>query len=95
MDAMEITWQALWFADWSQTRQIAKAPESYFERNKILGAHPSTGNVDAYFAVGAVAHYAITQALPPRWRETWQAVTIVYQAGTVVQNYQIGLQVKF
>jgi hypothetical protein len=95
MDNAEIAWQALWAADWLQTRQIAKAPDVYFERNKFLGEHPTPSAVNAYFAFGAIGHYAISQALPPRWRETWQAVTIVYQAGTVVQNYSIGLEVKF
>jgi len=95
MDTLEITWQTLWAADYLQTRQIAKAPDSYYEKNKFLGEHPSVGKVNVYFAASAAAHYMVSQALPPRWRETWQMVTIVYEVDAVVQNYKIGLGFSF
>ena len=54
--------------DWMQTRQIAQNPDKYRELNPILGEHPSTGEVDVYFAAAIAAHTGIAMALPPDYR---------------------------
>jgi dimethylglycine dehydrogenase len=41
-------------ADYLQTLEISRNPDKYYERNPILGNHPSQGEVTAYF-VGAYA----------------------------------------
>lgn len=41
---------ALTTVDWLQTVYIARHPARYFERNPILGMHPSVRQVNAYFA---------------------------------------------
>jgi hypothetical protein len=40
-------------ADWSQTRWIADHP-GFTEMNPYLGAHPSIGRVNVYFALALV-----------------------------------------
>lgn len=84
---------ALMTVDWAQTRKIAKNPDRYSENNPILGSHPSTGEVDAYFLTCAVAHTAVAMALPPKYREWWQYVFIGVEAVAVGHNMSIGLGV--
>jgi hypothetical protein len=81
--------------DWLQTREIAKNPEKYYEMNPILGSHPSTKEVDAYFAACALAHTGVAMALPPKWREPWQYLWIGLEAATVAHNYNIGIKIDF
>lgn len=95
----DTAWQAgyivLHVIDWGQTRNIAKKPDAYDERNLFLGGDPSIRRVDTYFAVTALVHTAIGYALPPDWRRGWQMVTIGFQAGVVGYNYSIGLKMDF
>jgi hypothetical protein len=81
--------------DWMQTRKIANNPDEYHENNPILGSHPSTGKVDAYFAASIAAHTAIAMALPPEYRKWFQYVSIGVEAGVVASNFSIGLGVGF
>lgn len=81
--------------DWAQTRKIAQNPDKYSEMNPVLGSHPSTGEVDAYFLTCAVAHTTVAMALPPKYREWWQYVFIGVQAVAVANNVSIGLGVGF
>ncbi|HUG79505.1 MAG TPA: hypothetical protein VML57_18645 [Burkholderiales bacterium] len=82
-------------ADWRQTRQIARAPDRYFERNPILGKHPSVGRVDTYMLTAGVLHWVIAANLSPKWRERFQLISFSIQANVVQQNYAIGLAVDF
>ena len=81
--------------DWMQTRKIAKNPDDYYERNPLLGSHPSTEKVDAYFAASIAAHTVVSAALPPEYRKWWQYVSIGVEAGVVASNFSIGLGVGF
>ena len=98
----EIAYLALHVADWGQTRNIVHrsntgcdGDSTCIERNPFLGRNPSIRRVDTYFAVTALAHAAISHALPKDWRQGWQYVTIGMEAGVVGYNYSIGLKVDF
>lgn len=101
----EAVYLALHVADWGQTRNIVRratvgcdgydGSTNCSERNPILGRNPSIKRVDTYFAVTALAHVAISHALPEEWRKGWQYVTIGMQAGAVGRNYSIGLNIDF
>lgn len=89
-------------ADWGQTRNIVHRADTgcagdptCIERNPFLGRNPSIRRVDTYFAVTALAHTAISYALPPDWRRGWQHITIGLEAGVVGYNYSIGLKMDF
>jgi hypothetical protein len=84
---------ALTGIDWMQTRKIANNPDEYHENNPVIGSHPSTSEVDAYFAAGVVAHTAAAMAMPPKYRVWWQYVWIGVEAGFVASNFSIGLGV--
>lgn len=81
--------------DYAQTMHIADNPQTFYERNPILGEHPSKGEVTAYFAGAAAAHLAIAALLPPKWREVWQYATITLEAGVVAHNVGIGIGTDF
>jgi hypothetical protein len=81
--------------DWSQTRQIAMEPDLHSENNQILGAHPTTGQVNRYFAAVLVAHFSIAYLLPEGIREPFQYFTIGLEAAAVTGNYMIGINGKF
>ena len=92
--AWQTAYAVLHIADWSQTRYIAENPE-YNERNSILGNHPSTRKVDAYFAATLVAHTAISYILPTEYRRIWQVVTIAVEGNVVAHNVRIGVKFGF
>ena len=106
--ATEAAWQILNYADWMQTRQIARDPDRYREHNPILGDHPSLEAVNVYMVVGSAAHLAASYYIPEvmqaagapdSWvknsRAVFQYVTIGLTAGCVANNYAIGLRVSF
>jgi len=76
--------------DWSQTLKIAQHPELY-ETNPILGMHPTNAAINSYFIVGAVTHYAIAQALPPKQRKYFQVGWTIIEVWVVIQNLGYGL----
>lgn len=83
---------ALRVVDWSQTRYIAKHPEKYYERvNWILPEHPSTKQVDLYFASAIIGEAVITYFLPRPWREVFQGIQIGSSSSCVMMNFRIGI----
>ena len=93
--ARQAAYLTLHAADWGQTRNIAKRPDEFYEVNPILGEHPSIRRVDSYMAFSALAHTAISYALPPKWRRRWQYASITVKAGIVGWNYSAGLKIDF
>lgn len=81
--------------DWGQTRYIAKHPDEYYERNPLLGAHPTTGRVDGYFTSSILLHWGISAMLPDKWRKYWQYTGIAVETGAVANNYSLGIRLDF
>ncbi len=93
--AREVAWQGIHVIDWGQTLEIARHPEKYHELNPILGRHPSVGRVNVYMGLSALGHLGMSYILPKKARLYWQYISIGVSAGCVVNNYKIGLGVKF
>ena len=94
--ALQATYFLFHALDWGQTRQIARAPDRYWEAcNPLLGSHPSQGRVDAYFTLSTLAHAGITHLLPSRYRPYWQGITIGVSGYCVGRNLSIGLGVRW
>lgn len=89
------TSSVLLVADWAQTRHIARNPDRFFEKNPILGEHPSVGRVNTYFATTLVLNYIVTDALPPKWRTAYQAGLIGVELYVVGNNKRIGIRMDF
>ena len=86
---------ALLVADWAQTRYIAKNPDQFYERNPILGKHPSVGKVNAYFAGAIIGNYLLMDYLSPKNRTLYQAGLISVQIVVVGNNKRIGVGMAF
>jgi hypothetical protein len=82
-------------ADWAQTRQIARNADLFHETNPILGAHPSTGCVNGYFAAALALNYVIGNSLPRGWRKVWFVGVQSVEANVVQHNLSIGLSLSF
>lgn len=93
--ALEIGYAILLLADWNQTKQIAKNPEIYHERNPLFSRHPSVSEVNWKFAVGLIGHIGISALLPNKYKVIWQSTTIAMETVCVSNNYNIGISVDF
>ena len=82
-------------ADWAQTRQIARNADLYQETNPILGAHPSMGRVNTYFAAALALNYVIGNSLASGWRRAWFVGVGGVEASVVQRNLSIGLKLSF
>ena len=91
----EVAWQTIHIIDWGQTLDIARNPDSYHEFNLILGRHPSVGRVNTYMVLSSVGHVTISVLLPDKVRKYWQWITIGTLGACVVNNFSIGLKVRF
>jgi hypothetical protein len=82
-------------ADWAQARYIARNPAQYQENNSILSAHPSSGQVDAYFACAIGGGYLLADALPSTYRKFFLGGAAVFELSVVLHNRSIGVGVRF
>ena len=85
---------ALVVADWSQTRQIVKHPETYAEQNILLGKHPSMDKVDLMFVSTLIGSYYIFDSLDNN-RQTWLISATVTRGLIVGHNLHLGLRIGF
>lgn len=92
---MQVIASLLIITDWGQTRTIAKNPDRWYEKNPILGRHPSVAEVDRYFIACLIGNVMITHILPEKWRETWLGITIGCQAYCVGNNFSLGVTISF
>ena len=101
---LEVSWQIVHAMDWGQTLEIARHPQQWYERNPVLGRHPSVGQVHAYMSAWAVLHPVVSVLLPTQAellgmtlhpRQLWQMVTLTVSTTAVVSNVHLGVHVKF
>ncbi len=81
--------------DWGQTRNIAQRPREFRETNRFLGEHPSTAEVDRYFALSIAGTAGLAYVLPQQYRRFFLGVEIISSGHAVFRNHQIGLRVSF
>ena len=83
-------------ADWMTTRNMTRRyDEGYYEKNHILGRHPSTADVDAYMIGILVSNYFITDWLPKDYRIFYLGWRTVTHGSAAHNNMQIGLRLRF
>jgi hypothetical protein len=102
----EAAYQALHAVDFAQTIQIARSPNCYHEADpltkRLIGEHPSEGQVRAAWALTSTVHLAVTGWLDREvdatdskaWRiarGTWHVLTIADAGREVVRNRSLGL----
>ena len=82
--------------DWGQTRYIVHNPQRYHEAfNPILGEHPSTRKVDAWFLGALAVNNGVMVALPKKYRPYYAGAVTAVETYFVVSNNQIGIKVGF
>lgn len=92
--ALESAYQAALLVDWRQTSDIHRYPHAY-ERNPILGQHPSQSSINGYFAASALGHLAVSHLLSGKARTAWQGATIGVELYWVGRNKSLGLSVRW
>lgn len=80
--------------DMLQTLEIANN-DNYYEKNKILGKHPSEAQVIAYFISRGFAHYHATKMIPLKYRNIWHTYHMVYNYDMIRDNHNIGIRIDF
>ena len=80
--------------DMLQTLEIANN-DNYYEKNKILGKHPSESQVITYFIARGIAHYHMTKMIPQKYRNIWHGYNIVYNYDVIRDNHQLGIRIDF
>ena len=82
-------------ADWATTRDLTRRyNQGYYEHNPILGKHPSTGRVDAYFGITIPVVLLIANELD-EYRKPWLMSITAIEAVMVGNNLHIGLKMQF
>ena len=95
-DPLMWTTEALLLADYAQTRQGMERPDKYHELNPMLGAHPSTDKVNAYFATWAASVYFSDKLFQDKRNRTLFLIAVSSVEATVIaHNLRLGLQVRF
>jgi hypothetical protein len=92
--ALQLSYTALHIADWGQTLDIENHPNRY-ETNPILGANPTRGEINTYFATTLGLHWLIARVLPQKWRTQFQLGTIALEFNVVNDNRSAGIRVNF
>lgn len=79
--------------DYLQTREIARNPDRFYERNPLLGRHPSQTAVAGYFlGTGVLLYTACNSGWGGDWlKYGWIAVEV----GAVANNVAIGVKLRF
>ena len=89
-----IAFNILQTIDMLQTLEIANN-DNYYEKNKILGKHPSESQVITYFIARGFAHYHVTKMIPQKYRNIWHGYNIVYNYDVIRDNHQLGIRIDF
>ena len=89
-----IAFNVLQTIDMLQTLEIANN-DNYYEKNKILGKHPSEAQVITYFIVRGFAHYEATKMIPVKYRSLWHTYNVVYNYDVIRDNHNIGIRIDF
>ena len=80
--------------DMLQTLEIANN-DNYYEKNKILGKHPSEAEVVTYFIARGLVHYQATRMIPQRYRNLFHGYNVVYNYNVIRDNHQLGIRIDF
>ena len=80
--------------DMLQTLEIANN-DNYYEKNKILGKHPSETRVVTYFVARGFAHFHATKMIPQKYRRFWHAYNLVYNYDVIRDNHELGIRIDF
>jgi len=90
-DSLLIASSGLLIADWKQTLVIAKNPDMYYEKNVIIGKHPSEDKVNLYFGTCLLGNVLLPKLLTDKQQTYWYVGLIILESVVIRQNLQLGL----
>ena len=95
----EQTWGAvagtLLLADWSTTQNMThRYDQGYYERNPLLGPHPTASQVNLHFLIAVPTVYLLADQFPEYRKEILQAVGAI-ELIAVGNNLRLGLHFQF
>lgn len=90
--AIQVLANTLHVLDWLQTLEVANHPDEWEEQNFILGKHPSSDEINLYFAGSMIVMNVISLSVPKSWRYVTQGVWIGFEGKSVLANYQLGVR---
>lgn len=80
--------------DYKQTLDIKNHPGMY-ERNPIMGRHPSDAEIRRYFGLAALGSVAMIYMLPKEYRMMFIGGAVTMQLVVIGNNKSIGLHTNF
>jgi hypothetical protein len=94
--ALEAAYLALSVIDAGQTLDCMSTPATCHEANPVVGdERPSRGRVIGFVVSTRVLHVLLVHLLPSEWRAPVQWGSVGLEAGVVLHNRSLGLQVNF
>ena len=103
LGAADFSWQdrilesaalAALYADWSQSRDIARHP-GLRETNPILGDHPSAASINRYFVAATAIQLTGVFVLTGRARKAWIIGWVGVESFYIRHNASLGLAIHF
>jgi hypothetical protein len=86
---------ALLVGDWLTTRNMTQRyNEGYYERNPLLGSHPSTAQVNRHFMISVPLIFLVADNWESQ-RKNWLMGITVIEAAMVANNLRIGLRIQY
>ena len=85
----------LLMADWSTTRNMThRYNEGYYERNPVLGRHPTSNQISLHFLIAAPVIFLAADQFP-EYRKTILQATSLVELVVVSNNLRLGLHFQF
>ena len=85
---------ALIAIDWAQTIQISR-DDNFIETNQGLGEYPTVAEVNRFFIVRTLYHFAINKYKPFDLHKMWNVWVIMDGGSAVINNHMIGVRFGF
>jgi hypothetical protein len=85
-----ISFYILLMVDWKQTLDISEHSDKWWERNPILGRHPSKLRVNTWFTFCFVVDTLILWHWPEQ--RTKIAVPLLFELWCVINNLRLGIK---
>lgn len=81
--------------DWKQTRQIARNPDRWYEKNPTMRRHPSTSDVDTHFLAVVASELLIADLLDHPARKWFLGANAAIEFYYVRQNAKLGISISW
>lgn len=88
------------FADWQTTLDMTRYPQGTYDERGILaraliGAHPSKGAINTYFLTRIGINHLLTCNLSNSNATVYLLLTTLDHGSAAVNNFNIGLRIRF